>query len=389
MKDKMNRLLMFLSDHLDVPKSLYEKAANRHLSLGDWLHRPESRVLRFGPDIRPQGSFRYGTVNVPLNKDETYDLDNVCVLTLLNKGDLTQKELKQLYGEEIKAYAKAHNMLAPVEEHNRCWRLVYADEVNFHLDTLPCVSEDLAFNQSLVARGVPMHLAKCAIAITDRKHPNYEIMSRLWHSSNPRGFARLFESQAARGRQRSLLENRAQASIEEVPAYEWKTPLQRAIQIMKRHRDVMFRNSMDLAPISMIITNLATVAYEGEADLYSTLVNITEKMPSLIQPTRPRVPNPADPAEDYADKWSRDSRLESNFWKWHFAFKSHLQKLPSHIEGRTIGKEMVSIMEVDLTQKELDSIGPRALSTASVVSKASVVPALFIPSAPKPWGRNG
>lgn len=389
MKDRMNRLLTFLSDHLDISKSLYEKAANRHCSLGDWLHRPESRLLRFGPDVRPQGSFRYGTVNIPLNKDDTYDLDNVCVLTLLSKGDLTQKELKRLYGEEIKAYAKAHNMLAPVEEHNRCWRLVYADDVNFHLDTLPCVPEDFAFVQSLIARGVPMHLANCAIAITDRKHPNYEIVSRLWHSSNPRGFARFFESQAARGRQQSILENRAQASIEEVPAYEWKTPLQLAIQIMKRHRDVMFRNATDLAPISMIITNLATVAYEGETDIYSVLVDIVEKMPSLVQPTRPRVPNPADPAEDYADKWSKDARLETNFWKWHFAFKIHLQKLPSFIEGSTIGKETTSIFEVKLTQKELEAIEPRPVLTATVASKASVAPSLYIPSAPKPWGRNG
>ena len=78
----------------------------------------------------------------PLNEKDDYDLDNVCLLRVLTKGDITQAELKRLYGDEIKGYAQANGMLAPVEEHNRCWRLQYADEVGFHLDTLPCVPED-------------------------------------------------------------------------------------------------------------------------------------------------------------------------------------------------------------------------------------------------------
>ena len=36
-----------------------------------------------------------------------------------------------------------------------------------------------------------------------------------------------------------LVESRAYAKVDDVPPYEWKTPLQRSIQIMKRHRDVM------------------------------------------------------------------------------------------------------------------------------------------------------
>lgn len=387
MNPELNNLLALVVEHLSVSKSLYQKAADRHRSLGEWLHRPASLVRTFDPDVRPQGSFRYGTVNKPLNAKDDFDLDNVCLLRALTKGDITQVELKRLYGEEIKLYAKAHNMQAPVEEHNRCWRLLYADEVNFHLDTLPCVPEDAEVVRRLVGLGVPQDWAERAIGITDRKHPDYQVLSRRWTSSNPRGFARWFESRAALGRSRSLLENRLKASIEDVPPYEWKTTLQGSIQILKRHRDVMYLKEPDLAPISMIITNLAAHAYAGETDLGEALKNIVARMGSFVRSTRPRVPNPADPAEDYADKWSRDPRLEANFWGWLAAVQADVAKLPTLIRGATLGREIEKIFRVDLTEAELRQFAPRSPATVPAVAKAA--PAIYIPSAPKPWGTNG
>lgn len=62
MNPELNRLLETIVEHIDVPKSYYEKAAARHRSVGEWLHRDASRIRAFAPDVRPQGSFRYGTV---------------------------------------------------------------------------------------------------------------------------------------------------------------------------------------------------------------------------------------------------------------------------------------------------------------------------------------
>ena len=336
-----------------MPRSYYEKAAARHRSLGEWLRRKESRLAPFDPDIRPQGSFRYGTVNRPLREGDAYDLDNVCLLRKLGKNAHTQQQLKELYGAEIRAYATANNMLAPVEEHNRCWRLQYADEVEFHLDTLPCVPEEGAVVQRITALGVPLDLARRAVAITDKRHPQYRELTSLWPSSNPRGFAAWFESRAALGRPRAVLENLARAAVEDVPPYEWKTTLQRSIQILKRHRDVMFLNDPDLAPISMIITNLAAQAYRGESDLTDALGNIVQTMPQFIQRDTPRVPNPADPAEDYADKWSKDARLKQSFWDWHTAVTADLQKLSTILEGRTLKDDVKDLFDVVLTDDEV------------------------------------
>jgi hypothetical protein len=85
------------------------------------------------------------------------------------------------------------------------------------------------------------------------------------------------------------VEQRLYASIETVPPYEWKTPLQRSVQLLKRHRDVMFRDNPSVGPISMIITNLAAHAYAGEPDILSALTNIVDKMPQFVRPNWPRV----------------------------------------------------------------------------------------------------
>ena len=197
----------------------------------------------------------------------------VCEI-LLSKSAVTQKQVKSLLGTEIISYAEAHGFRDPAEEKIRCWRLNYADGVRFHMDILPSVPEDQNFIALLQQLGVPYELAKLSVAITDKQHPKYAVVDPDWPRSNPRGFVGWFEGRmrkAADDRIRGLVLKRVYASIDQVPPYEWKTPLQRSIQILKRHRDMMFKRSPDLAPISMIITTLAAHSYEGEIDLYQAL----------------------------------------------------------------------------------------------------------------------
>lgn len=378
-----SQLLDAIVAYLDIPKSYYEKAAARHRSLYEWLVRDDSKVAAFDPDVRPQGSFRYGTVVRPIFAEDEYDLDNVCLLRLLDKSVLTQEQLKELYGAEIKSYARAHSMLAPVSEHNRCWRLHYADEASFHLDTLPCIPAEQRMVESILQRGVERDLARRAVAITDRKHPQYRELCQDWLTSNPRGFAAWFESRAALGRRRVLREGQLRASVEDVPPYEWKTTLQRSIQLLKRHRDVMFRKNRGLAPISMIITNLAAHAYNGEEDLYEALRNIVDGMLGFISPVWPRVPNPTHPAEDYADKWSRDSRLEKSFREWHAAVSADIDHLARSLGASSLGEIVSSRFEIDLSGDEIRAFG-RSPEVRIVTPAAAP---LVIPRASKPWGR--
>src|SRR5216683_5519814 len=82
----------------------------------------------------------------------------------------------------------------------------------------------------------------------------------------------------------------------------------------------MFADNPDLKPISIIITTLAARAYRGEADLGEAMQRFLTDMGGLINPESPRVPNPVNPAEDFADKWAtaegRAKKLEENFRAW-------------------------------------------------------------------------
>jgi hypothetical protein len=382
----VNALLRLVLGEIEIPRSYYEKAVARHRSLGEWLCRPESRVAVFGPVVVPQGSFRYGTVVRPVVADHRYDLDNVTTLQI-EKTRLSQKALKELYGAELKEYAAAHNMTDPIEERNRCWRIFYADAFSFHLDSLPCMPEDSRVVEAIIAAGVPRHLAVLAVAITDKRHPRYARISAELLSSNPRGFADWFEECArswAQPRLQELVKGNFYAAVEDVPAYEFKTPLQQSIQILKRHRDMMFRANIKVAPISMIITNLAATAYDGEQDLYAAVMNIVDKMPQFVQPERPRVPNPANPAEDYADKWLLDRNLERSFWRWHAQAQADLRNLEKMVAGDRLGDDVERIFGVTLTAEQFESVGLRASRRAPAIVRAPVV---TIPSStPRPWG---
>jgi ribosome-associated translation inhibitor RaiA len=303
------------------------------------------------------------------------------------KTQVSQKALKELYGAELKDYAAAHNMADPLEERNRCWRLFYADAFSFHLDSLPCMPEDARVMEAIIAAGVPRHLAVLAVAITDKRHPHYAQISADLFSSNPRGFADWFEECArswALPRLQELVKGNFYAAVEDVPAYEFKTPLQQGIQILKRHRDIMFRSNIKVAPISMIITNLAARAYEGEQDLYTALANIVDKMPQFVQRERPRVPNPANPAEDYADKWSLDRNLERSFWQWHTQAQADLKNLKKLVGGDRLGDDIERIFGVTLSEDELRAAGLSGVRRAPAIVRTPVV---TIPrSTPRPWG---
>jgi hypothetical protein len=82
----------------------------------------------------------------------------------------------------------------------------------------------------------------------------------------------------------------------------------------------MFISHPDSKPISIILTTLAAAAYQGEEDLVGALERILQDMDSYVLPAQPRVPNPVNPSEDFADKWNNPEyahlKFKVNFRQW-------------------------------------------------------------------------
>ena len=108
------------------------------------------------------------------------------------------------------------------------------------------------------------------------------------------------------------------ASVDDVPEWKVKTKLQRAIQALKRHRDIFFMNRPGDRPASIIITTLAAQSYNGTESLYDALVKITATMPGFVKRHNGIwwVPNPDQPNENFADRWRTHPNQAHGFFEW-------------------------------------------------------------------------
>lgn len=386
--------LSFLLDEiakcLDISDSLFAEAEAKYKAVGTWLGEGNSPLAPFSPQIFPQGSFLLGIVVKPVNDSDEYDIDLVFELAIPKEG-ITQKQLKELVGDRLKDHQTYRRMLD--EEGRRCWTLLYAEGAQFHLDILPAIP-DTGPLVMLKAMGVPQRLAETCIAITDNTRLDYDRITSDWPGCNPKGYAAWF-----RGRMlirfeemRKSLAEIFKAQMDSVPEYQIKTPLQRCIQLLKRHRDILFQNDPDNRPASIIITTLAAMAYNNEADLTDALINIVEGMPNFItcQNGVSWVANPVNPSENFADRW-RDQdhpNREAKFRKWLQQVRIDIYRLLTcdDLDGQRellagLFGERVSALSV---HKFKETHSGRE---AAIAVKKSVQPAVVpITRLHKPWG---
>ncbi len=192
----------------------------------------------------------------------------------------------------------------------RCWRLNYANE--FHMDIAPSIP-----NPSCAAGGefVPDKQLRC------------------WKETNPKGYQALFERRASLLPRMKMLEALAKdslrAEVEPFPEpVALKGLLRRTVQLAKRHRDVYFTDP-EFAPISVIITTLASRSYEYcvanfvyETE-FDVVIDIIRYMPSFIETSDIQgrrqwyIWNETTTGENFAEKWNKDPRLAEAFFRWH------------------------------------------------------------------------
>ena len=302
-----------VAEELDVPEAKYRDAKGRYDAVGDWLGDDGSELARYDPVISPQGSFALGTAVRPLGDDD-YDVDAVCELQLLTPNEITQQNLKEIVGARLKhPKSRYREMIDPPRGGRRCWTIKYADSSKFHLDILPAIPDDYEW---LIRLGVPEELAVTAIRLTDRKAWQH---GSDWPRSNPKGYAAWFKKQMLVPLQEAkfALAKAERAEVEEIEDFRVRTPLQRLVQVLKRHRDVRYNGDED-KPISILITTLAAQAYDDEVDVFEALMNV---VPAMRQGVERRdgvrwVANPVNPVENFADKWQEKPRKAQLFFEW-------------------------------------------------------------------------
>ena len=392
-RKRLNRILRDLADELDVPPSKYREAKEHYDAVGAWLGDDDSDLAPYEPAIYPQGSFALGTAVRPLGDDE-YDVDAVCLLHL-SPNQVTQQQLKSLVGDRLKhPRSRYKEMLDPPEGGRRCWTIKYADASRFHLDVLPAIPDDYGW---LVALGVPEKWARNAICLTDRRTWNVD---PNWPRSNPQGYEAWFKD---RMRMRLDEAKRAlavakQADVKTIEDFDVRTPLQRLVQILKRHRDVRYNGEND-KPISIILTTLAAQAYDNEADLAEAILNVVPRMRQSIERREEDwwVSNPVNPEENFADKWNERPRKAEIFFEWLTTVEQQYRNLLSdegwnnvgeHLEeafgSRDAKAAMAKYAAREARQPGAGMVAPAVLTPRK--SEHPTTPKIELPSNPsKPW----
>ncbi len=391
MSSKIEKNLNNLADSLEISESAFRKAQRRYENLAEWLNRPESEVVKYSPAIYSQGSLKLGTAIKPINEDDEYDLDSVCLCEDLSVDKISQKKLKDLIGYEISKYVEKNNFKKEPDEGKRCWTIQYADSEKFHMDILPCVPDEQGYRQLLESHNAyadaSSYFENTAIAITDNTHKSYEYITRDWGKSNPKGYHEWFKQKCVVKRltaSNEMFESTA-GTIEQLPEHGNKLPLQKAIMILKRHRDIMFADD-EHKPISIIITTLASHAYNGTKTIEETLKDIVFGMENYIQCdgfSHCKVLNPINPAENFADKWEEEPSKRENFFKW----LSNLKKDYVYLTDEDISKNR-TLLESTFGQnainetynKSVGVFGRAMLNIGEITSKLLSLPYLEKPN---------
>lgn len=297
LKDSLNQFLARIGAELDIPDDVYEDAVVEYERVAEWLHSEDSPLRQYEPEIFAQGSFRLGTSVRPITSDGEYDIDLVCRLNI-SRVATTQKQLKHKIGDRLKAHEEFKAML---KESRRCWTLDYPHQ--FHMDILPSIPNDERPPSSQ------------AILLTDKE-------LHYWQKSNPKAYAEWFYQRMrvmiTRQKARLLEANAVYKSIEEVPEWKVRTPLQRAVQLLKRHRDIYFADNLENCPVSIILTTLAALAYKEQDNIYDAIVGLVSDMAEHIKERNGKwwVANPVEPEENFADKWNEKPAKYFAFRAW-------------------------------------------------------------------------
>lgn len=325
-------------------------ARQRYEGVGDWLARSDDWLLA-AVAIRLQGSIAIGTAVKPIGTNE-FDVDLVAHVPDIDIA-VSPALLKQRIGDRLR---RNGNYAPLLQEMPRCWRLDYANE--FHLDITPSIpNPECQFGGELV--------------------PDKAL--KAWKASNPLGYRRKFERRAALvPRIRSVFGKaydsaRADGQVEPYPAEKrLKGILRRIVQIAKRHRDLHFiDDDQGLAPLSIVITTLASRAYETcvsnfeydhELDL---ILDVLRRMPQMLQTgtVAGRVIwylwNQTTAGENFCEKWNKHPERAIAFFEWHGKIVADVEHLAAAHGLDQVRRLLGNIFGTAPANKAMDSLTER------------------------------
>lgn len=332
--------------------------------------------------VHPHGSRQLGTIVRPRDSSrEGFDIDLIVRLKkesiLTYEGTLGPARLLNDLHTALSTYARRHDL--KLVRWERCVTLEYAG--NMSADIAPVID-------------APLYTG--AYGETHGLIPDREL--RRFNPTNPKGYVKFFDSAASISPLFTTFEVFAsdqakRADVVPLPDAQevFDRWLCRLVQLLKLHRNVAFGRSSgaaDVAPASVFLTTLATMAYAIEASRPHTspltlLLDIVDRMPTLF--TRRThasgaeewiLPNPAVAQDNLAEGMNSAAKQRA-FLEWHQRLLGELTAIVQAIEtysgidvlykliSRSFGERSANAVLVDQTPKKSPS-STRPLASAAI-----------------------
>ena len=340
-KQNIDAMYRKIAAEIEISETQAEKAKESYEAVGNYLN---NNIKQYDVRIFPQGSFMLGTVIKPISDKDEYDID--LVATIDNKFT-SAKDLKNIVGDVLKT---SDRYSEKVEEGKRCWTIQYSESANYHMDILPTMKSDTYFQNK-----------KLIMTHKEDENSDYE-----FRQTNPEAYYDWFVKRMEEEKKKLTEEYAIRNKIEivEVPEYKIKTTLQIAIEILKRYRDIKFKDTPDIKPISIILTTLMARIYTGKENVYELIEKFSKEYFLYLEKDENGnvlIQNPVNENENFADKWPSNPERKEAFFKFMDDLKYDLVTNKVLLEGnireqadaykKLFGENMVNKVYENIAQK--------------------------------------
>ena len=293
--DPLDAVLAEIAISIQLPPGLHAKAVDRYEAVRRYIERPGSPLYGRVACFYPQGSMRIDATISTRGTDDEYDIDIVAEIEGRDDGP-------EALLDDLEAALEGYPVTRIVRQ-TRCVTLYYAD--GMHLDVTP--ARRTAPKEK---EGVIPHAKKEVGAAPARYVPMNAFGFGEWYTARTP-----VEERFAKALNRRLYEQAgvvfADADVHDVPE---QTPLliksvtTVALQLLKRHRNIVYASATGRLPPSIVLSCHAGHAARlgmGLADMVIRQARWTAR--AIDDAARAgrllSVPNPEYAAELFTDRW--------------------------------------------------------------------------------------
>jgi hypothetical protein len=308
-------IILEICSKLQLQPSLYELADERYHTIADTI-QDDKAFTQLELRMYPQGSFRLKTTVKPLKGNE-YDLD--FVVELPKNSNMTPRQLYDHIYRILSTDGTHNNML---EKKSRCIRVCYAND--FHIDIMPGQAIERSTNE---------------IIVPDRELKNW------YHHSNPIGYSEWFENQARTKIEYILKSQRIQCSAEPIEEQEIAShlePLRRAVQLIKRYRDI-YCDKNNTEPVrSIVLCTLMGYTSTEFTNEMSIMMDFCRYVNGKIATSNGEPFEVRNPVVDevLTEKWVEDKQNYKDFVNMMKALTDDLDRLNKDVTNASAIKQL-------------------------------------------------